>query len=138
MRKRPVSVVIVAISVAWTAWVLLSGGRHGDWRRFGISNGYEVFGGDYWTLLTSMFVHVDAIHLIFNAYWMYVLGGFAEEKFGARYLILLTLISGFCGSCLELSFAQSTGVGLSGVVYAIFGVLWGAKLFGNQEVEVLG
>ncbi len=93
--------------------------------------------GDYWTLFASMFVHVDILHLLFNVYWLYVLGGYLEEHYGRRYFTWLALIAGFCGSSLELTLAGSTGVGLSGVVYAIFGVLWGAKLFAGRDVAVL-
>lgn len=137
MKHRLVTLLVIAASVVWTAWILLSGNTDGDWRRFGISNGYYIFRGDYWTLLAAMFVHVDVMHLFFNVYWLYVLGGYVEERYGYRYYSVLILISGFCASTLELSFAGSTGVGLSGVVYAIFGVLWGAQLFGKHTAKVL-
>ncbi|MEP6670770.1 MAG: rhomboid family intramembrane serine protease [Chthoniobacter sp.] len=138
MKNRPVTVLLIAVSVAWTAWVFLSGSPDGDWRRFGISNGYDVFLGDYWSLVASMFVHVNAFHLFFNAYWLYILGGYVEEQYGAKFYALLILISGCCASTLELSFAGSTGVGMSGVVYAIFGLLWGGQSFGTHSAaEVL-
>ncbi|HSI14206.1 MAG TPA: rhomboid family intramembrane serine protease [Chthoniobacter sp.] len=134
-RKRIVTIVIIAISVVWTAWIFFASSPGSDWRPFGVSNGYQVYLGDYWTLFTSMFVHVNALHLYFNAYWIWILGGWVEERYGARFYALLVVISGFCASALELSFAGGTGVGLSGVVYAIFGLLWGAQLFGSHSTD---
>jgi len=137
LKRRPLTVSLIALSVAWTTWVLTSTKTGYDWRRFGISDGFEVFSGEYWTLLTSMFVHVGVVHLFFNAYWLYILGGYVEERFGWRFYALLVLISGFCSSTLELSVADSTGVGLSGVAYAIFGLLWGARWFAKEDIEIL-
>ncbi|HEY0946270.1 MAG TPA: rhomboid family intramembrane serine protease [Opitutaceae bacterium] len=137
MFKRVITIALATTAVLWTFWILQSGADDFEWRRFGISNGYEVFSGDYWTLLSSLFAHVDPLHLLFNVYWLYLLGGYAEEHYGRRFYILLVLISGFCASTLELSFTGSTGVGLSGVLYAIFGFLWGETLFTKVPIEVL-
>jgi len=52
----------------------------------------------------SMFVHVNACILYFNAYWLYILGGWVEEHLGARFYGLLFLISGFCSSTLDCHF----------------------------------
>ncbi len=137
MKRRPLTLFFIVISVAWTGWIQLSSKGDGDWRRFGISDGFEVFSGDYWTLFTSIFVHVGVMHLFFNSYWTWILGGYVEERFGWRFYTLLMLIGGVCGSALELSFAGSTGVGLSGAVYGLFGFLWGLKVFGKESIDVL-
>lgn len=134
-QKRIVTIAVIAISAAWTAWIYFASSPGSDWRPFGISNGYQVYLGDYWTLFTSMFVHVNVLHIYFNAYWIWILGGWVEERYGSRFYALLIVISGFCASALELSFAGGTGVGLSGVVYAIFGLLWGAQLFGSHSTD---
>lgn len=132
-KKRPLTLLFIALAIGWTGWSFISNPE--DWRQIGISSGYEVYLGDYWSLFTSLFVHVGVLHLFFNSYWLYILGGWVEERFGFRFYALLFLISGFCSSTLELSFCGDTGVGLSGVLYAIFGLLWGAQLFGSHATD---
>lgn len=134
LKKRPITLLIIAVSIVWTGWIFLEGSPE-NWRQFGVSSGFHVYSGDYWSLFTSLFVHVGALHLYFNVYWLYILGGWVEERFGSRFYALLFLISGFCSSALELSFSGGTGVGLSGVLYAIFGLLWGAQLFGSHATD---
>jgi GlpG protein len=96
-----------------------------------------VFNGDYWSLFTSSFAHANLIHLFFNVYWLAILGGCTEEHFGRRFYALFIFICTFCSSTLELSVAGETGIGLSGVIYGIFGFLWGMKLFGKQQHPVI-
>ena len=31
-----------------------------------------IYGGAYWGLVTSAFVHVEPIHLLFNMYWLWI------------------------------------------------------------------
>src|ERR1700684_2432389 len=108
MRKRPLTFILIALCVAWTGWITISSHPGESWRRFGISNGFEVFSGDYWTVFFSIFVHLGLLHLFFNTYWLYILGGYVEERYGWKFYALLVLISGACGSVLELSFAGNT------------------------------
>jgi membrane associated rhomboid family serine protease len=135
ITARPITYVLIGVSVIWT--LVLLAAENDDWRAFGISDGFRVFGGDYWSLFTSVFVHVDVIHLFFNVYWLAILGGYTEEHFGKSFYLLFIVVCSFCSSALELSVSGETGVGMSGVVYGIFGFLWGAKLFGKQQHEVV-
>src|SRR5882724_7753573 len=86
-RNCPITFVTILVSVAWTACILLWAPTEGDWRRFGISDGFDVFNGDYWSLFTSNFAHVNVLHLFFNVYWLAILGGYTEEKFGVRFYV---------------------------------------------------
>jgi membrane associated rhomboid family serine protease len=72
MRRRILTLILIALAVVWTGWISLSANGDSDWRRFGISDGFQVFGGDYWTLVTSIFVHIGVLHLLFNVYWLYI------------------------------------------------------------------
>jgi GlpG protein len=76
-----------------------------------------------WRWLSSTLVHVNVIHLAFNLYWMWIFGRALESEFArpaiAGLYVLLALISGAAQYALDWS-----GVGLSGVVYGLFGFLW--------------
>lgn len=69
-------------------------------------------------------MHGDLLHLGGNVYWLWTLGAPLERLLGApRYLALL-LASAVVSSSFELAMSDDTGIGASGVVYAVFGWLW--------------
>jgi len=79
-----------------------------------------VYNGAFWALVTNSFVHIEPLHLLFNLYWLHVLGGAFERRFGSGWFVLFVLVSAFVSSGLQLASGES-GIGLSGVGYALFG-----------------
>jgi GlpG protein len=76
-----------------------------------------------WRLVLSVFPHVNVYHIAFNVYWLWKLGTPLEPRLGhARYLGLL-LFFALVSSAAEFAFLEG-GIGLSGVVYGIFGLRW--------------
>ncbi len=84
----------------------------------------QIFEGRFWGLVTSNFVHIEIWHVAFNGYWFWILGRAVEREIGRIGLILLVIFSGFTAAGAELVVADTTGIGLSGVVYGVFGFLW--------------
>ena len=79
--------------------------------------------GELWRLLTSILPHVSVYHLVFNVYWLWVFGTLLEREWGhARTLGLIILFAAGSGAA-EYTFLEG-GVGLSGVGYGLFGLLW--------------
>lgn len=76
-----------------------------------------------WRLLTTTLPHGSAFHLFFNVYWAWTLGGFIEHYLGRRAWIAATLSSMVAASAMQFAFT-GTPIGLSGVVYAYFGLTW--------------
>ena len=79
--------------------------------------------GQWWRPLTTILPHGDLMHLVFNVYWLWVFGTLVEEEFGhARTLgIVLLFAAGSSAADYALSYG---GIGLSGVGYGLFGLLW--------------
>jgi membrane associated rhomboid family serine protease len=76
-----------------------------------------------WRLVTPIFFHVNALHLIFNLCWLWVFGTKVEEEFGhGRTLALYLLLA--VGSNTADEALSHGGIGLSGVNYGLFGLLW--------------
>ena len=79
--------------------------------------------GQLWRLVTPILPHVNPMHLAFNVYWLWVFGTLVEEQFGhARALATVLLFA--VGSCAAEYALMHGGVGLSGVGYGLFGLLW--------------
>jgi GlpG protein len=63
------------------------------------------------------------MHLVFNLSWLWALGGAFERTFGSLRWLLFVLLSAFVSSGIQL-LSGSDGIGMSGVIYALFGFGW--------------
>ncbi len=80
--------------------------------------------GDWWRLITAMFLHGFLLHLAFNMFALYVIGGPVEEYLGRVRFLLLYLVSGLAGSAGALIQSPTTPVvGASGAIFGILGAM---------------
>lgn len=86
---------------------------------------YNLVAGEYWRVLTPIFLHYGAVHIIFNALWLWFLGTRVEAVFGPAALLALVLVTGIISNTAQamVSFPIPFG-GMSGVVYALFAYVW--------------
>ncbi len=83
----------------------------------------RAWDGELWRPFTSVFPHINTLHLVVNLYWLWVFGTLVEKTLGRpKYLGILALFA-FGSSVAEYAFSEP-GVGLSGVGYGLFGLLW--------------
>ena len=85
--------------------------------------GLPVADGELWRLVTGGFLHGGLLHLAFNMYLLYILGGMLEPslgklRFGAIYFT--SLLTGALGAILLTEPTQGT-VGASGAVFGLMG-----------------
>lgn len=74
-------------------------------------------------LLTSLFVHIDIIHLIFNMYALYIIGAQLEDFYGKINYALIYLISGVIGTLLSITLFDGFTIGASGSIFGLLGAL---------------
>ena len=96
--------------------------------------------GEFWRLVTPIFIHYGITHILFNLYMWFQFGRIVENRYGTLYLGLLVLsvavISNFA-QCVVPEFVGGHGPslipsgqlitrlgGMSGVVYGVFGFIW--------------
>lgn len=84
-------------------------------------NSLELWSGALWGLATSAFVHVAWWHILFNVWWTRDFGRLVEPDLGRGRYVGFVLASAIVGSGWQLLITNATGIGLSGVVYALFG-----------------
>ena len=123
--KPPVVLGIVVVALALfvginTEPVPLNWGSYARW---GGPNVEAVWSGAYWGLVTSNFLHVAVWHIGFNLWWLWLLGRKIEYEEGSGFVLALVLTAAFVAGAAELA-ADKQGIGLSGVVYALFGYIW--------------
>ncbi len=93
--------------------------------------------GEYWRLLTAIFVHASILHYGFNAYALYIIGRDVERFSGAMRFTLVFMLAGLSGSVFSLIFTPSPSVGASGAIFGLIGALAvflfrHRKLFGDR------
>jgi GlpG protein len=89
----------------------------------GLSSIWE--GHQYWRLITPIFLHFGALHILFNMWWLFDLGGMIEREKGSLTLAGLVLITGILGNLSEYAWSEHPMFGgMSGVTYGLFGYLW--------------
>lgn len=79
--------------------------------------------GEPWRLVTSTWPHANVLHLAFNLYWLWVFGTLVEGALGSLKTLGILLLFAAGSSAAEYAFLHG-GVGLSGVGYGLFGLLW--------------
>ena len=58
--------------------------------------------GEWWTLLTSIYLHGGVLHILFNVLWIRQLGPAVEELYGpARFFVVFTISEIGRASCRE-------------------------------------
>ena len=97
------------------------------------------YGGEYWRMVTALFLHFGPLHLIFNLYALFVIGPGLERTIGSVRFALYYLLSGLGSSAGVLllrlsdpSRAESL-VGASGCVMGIVGAWVGYLLRHRHE-----
>lgn len=81
--------------------------------------------GEYWRLLTAMFLHGGVVHLVFNLIALWQLGRLYEMLFGTKRFVLVYFVTGIIASIASLLHMHpySSSVGASGAVFGILGAL---------------
>jgi membrane associated rhomboid family serine protease len=90
-----------------------------------------IAAGQYWRIFTSMFLHFGLIHLAFNAYALWIFGGFMERELGRVRFLLVYLVTGVCAGAASYAWAPffvdgrqltiTVGAGASGAIFGVFG-----------------
>ncbi|MGE3314754.1 MAG: rhomboid family intramembrane serine protease, partial [Planctomycetaceae bacterium] len=87
-----------------------------------MSGPFELWDGQWWRILVSAFHHGGMLHVAMNGIGIAALGWLLEPRLGsARYLLFF--LAGTMISMLPEFLLEHQAVGLSGGVYALFGML---------------
>jgi GlpG protein len=92
----------------------------------------DISHGQVWRLATPAFLHMGLTHLMFNMFMLYSLGGIIESRQHSLRILALFVMCSIAGNLGEYVFGN-TGVGMSGVVYGLFGYLWVYGLMAPQD-----
>ncbi|HLW80086.1 MAG TPA: rhomboid family intramembrane serine protease, partial [Terriglobia bacterium] len=152
-RFRPVATfVILAITFAFFFLEILAGGSTSPEVLLQLGAAYAPYirHGEYWRLVMPMFLHAGWLHIILNAYALYLLGPLLERLYGYGRFAWLYVVSGIGASIVSVWRSGSIAVGASGAILGVMGamavigylhrdvvpLLW-RRLFGGRMVVLI-
>ncbi|MBN8832735.1 MAG: hypothetical protein BGP01_05970 [Paludibacter sp. 47-17] len=78
--------------------------------------------GEYWRLLTNVFVHVGIIHLLMNAIGFIFVSAFVEQILGKRWFLFLYVFTGLWASLTSVWWHDNVvSAGASGAIFGLYG-----------------
>ena len=106
-----------------------------DLVRWGANFGPYTLSGEWWRLLTSVFVHGGIIHIAFNMWCLWNLGALCEALYGPETYAAIYLLCGVGGSLGSVIWNPHVlSVGASGAILGLAGALLAAFKLGEFSV----
>src|SRR5699024_1602841 len=107
---------------------------------FGAKFNPLIAAGEYWRLITPMFLHIGIVHLLINSITLYYLGSMVENIAGHWRYLVIYLASGLMGNLFSYQFSENISAGASTALFGLFAVFLALKnLFPrNRHIQSIG
>ncbi len=128
--RAPVTVALLATNVLIFVAMLVQGASL--WHTsteiplaWGANFGPATQDGQWWRLVSAMFLHFGLLHLVLNMWALWDVGRLLEQVFGRWRFLLLYLGCGVIGNLLSLVMQGNRAVsgGASGAIFGLYGAL---------------
>ncbi len=141
---RKVNLAIIAVNFIYFGYLEMIGDTQDS--LFMVAHGAmflpEILRGQYWRLLTAVFMHFGIGHIINNMLVLYVMGDHLERALGSMRYLLFYLICGVGANVVSMWFEMvtarvSVSAGASGAVFGVIGGLLYVVLRNRGKLEDL-
>ncbi len=97
----------------------------------------SLLNGEFYKLITYMFIHVDEMHLLFNMLFLLMFGSKLESLLGRIKYIILYILSGIIGGLFICLFDGTSTVGASAALYGILTSLLLVAFINKNIMKIL-
>jgi len=98
-------------------------GASGPLLEAGFVSGDAVAAGEWWRIMSSAFLHVNLLHILFNMWALYLFGPLLEQLYGRIEYLAIYLLCAAGGSVLTiLAQPEQQAVGASGAIFGLLGL----------------
>ena len=119
--------IIMYIVTAYLSYVYANGSIFNSDTRVLILLGAKVneliAKGQYFRLVSCMFLHGGIVHVGVNMYSLYAIGPMVEKVYGKAKYIAIYFVSGICASILSYICSTSVSIGASGAIFGLLGAV---------------
>jgi len=133
LKENPVVGIILVINLIYFLLLELDGGSK-NWLTliaWGAKEGTLISRGEYWRLLSPIFMHIGFFHLISNTIGIIIFGPIMEKILGLKRFLIIYLIAGIWGNLFSFFTSYSVGAGASGALFGLAGS-YAAYLYINR------
>jgi rhomboid protease GluP len=128
-------VILIAVTIAFGIQMIIQGGLGSGLSLgggFSVSNLLELGGlnqqlvrdGEWWRLITVMFLHGSLLHILLNGLALYSIGMVMERLMGGTRFLAIYFLGGLGGALLSFGLGNyPVAVGASGAIFALLGGL---------------
>jgi len=138
--RGPVTTALVGTNVAVFVAMALSGVSLSEpttqqLLRWGANWGPSSLGSEPWRILTSNYLHIGVLHILFNMWCLWDLGNLAERIFDRWTYVAAYTACGIAGSISSLWWhPMVVGAGASGAIFGLAGALISALYLGGLPI----
>lgn len=134
VEKSRATALIVAVNVAMFALLLVTGGADDSINlyRWGAKFGPAIQAGDWYRLISPVFLHAGLFHIAANTFALVLFGPRLEQEFGTIAFFATYIVSGVCGVAASYLVSPVLSVGASGAVFGMVGA-YGIYLVRNRR-----
>lgn len=130
-----VTYILIAINVI----VFVISNLVPDVIQFGAQINPAIAQGEYYRLLTAMFLHSGIFHIGFNMLSLFFVGRAIEVFYGKWRYLLIYFLSGIAGGVLfYFTSPGGTAVGASGAIFGVFGALGVFYIVNRRSLGIYG
>lgn len=106
---------------------------------YGAKYNPAIVAGEWWRIISSMFLHIGALHLFMNMLAVYYLGTAVERIYGSGRFIIIYFLAGIIGSLTSFAFNTHVSAGASGALFGLFGaLLYFGVIYKNLFYQTMG